>query len=151
MDREMTDANLAKLVRLRDSDETIAVRENDIRGRRVVDRDRQPLGKIDALLLDEKEDKIRFLEVASGGFLGIGEAKSFIPVDSITKITADEVYISQSAEHVAGAPAYDPALVDQRGFYESTYGYYGLTPFWSPGYLSPTYPGEDPLAGKWYR
>jgi sporulation protein YlmC with PRC-barrel domain len=147
----MTDANFAKLVKLRDSDQTVAARENDIRGRRVVDKDRQPLGKVDALLVDEKENKVRFLEVASGGFLGLGEAKSFIPVDAIMKITEDEVYISQSAEKVAGAPAYDPALVNQRHFYENTYGYYGVMPFWSPDYEYPTYSGEDPLAGKWYR
>jgi sporulation protein YlmC with PRC-barrel domain len=148
---KMTDASFAKLIRLRDSDETVADRENDIRGRRVVDKNHQPLGKIDALLLDEKENKIRFLEIASDGFLGLGETKSFIPIDSITKITEDEVHISQSAENVAGAPAYDPALVNQRVFYENTYGYYGVMPFWSPDYMSPTYPGEDPLAGKWYR
>jgi len=147
----MTDAHFDKLVRLQDSDETVAERENDIRGRRVFDKDHQPLGKIDALLLDKEENKIRFLEVASGGFLGLGESKSFIPIDAITKITQDEVHIRQSAEHIAGAPAYDPELVDQKEFYENTYGYYGIMPFWSPGYSLPTYPGEDPLAGKWYR
>jgi sporulation protein YlmC with PRC-barrel domain len=147
----MNDTNFATLVKLRDSDQTVADRKNDIRGRRVVDKDRQPLGKIDALLLDEKENKVRFLEVASGGFLGLGEATSFIPVDAITKITADEVHISQSAENVAGAPAYDPTLVNQRHFWENTYGHYGLTPHWNENYEYPTYSGEDPLAGKWYR
>jgi sporulation protein YlmC with PRC-barrel domain len=147
----MTDTNFATLVKLRDSDQTVADRKNDIRGRRVVDKDRQPLGKIDALLLDEKENKVRFLEVASGGFLGLGEATSFIPVDAITKITADEVHISQSAENVAGAPVYDPTLVNQRHFWENTYGHYGLTPHWNENYEYPTYSGEDPLAGKWYR
>lgn len=147
----MTDAHFNKLVRLQDSDETVAEREDDIRGRRVFDKDHQPLGKIEALLLDEVENKIRFLEVASGGFLGLGESKSFIPIDAITKITQDEVHISQSAEQIAGAPVYDPALVNQKEFYENTYGYYGVMPFWSPDYSLPTYPGEDPLAGKWYR
>jgi sporulation protein YlmC with PRC-barrel domain len=147
----MTDANFATLVKLRDSDQTVADRENDIRGRRVVDKDHQPLGKVDALLVDEKDNKIRFLEVASGGFLGLGEAKSFIPVDAITKITQDEVHISQSADNVAGAPSYDPALENQTPFWENTYGHYGLTPFWNADYADPVYPGEDPLAGKWYR
>lgn len=134
----MTDTNFATLVKLRDSDQTVADSKNDIRGWRVVDKDRQPLGKIDALLLDEKENKVRFREVASGGFLGLGEATSFIPVDAITKITADEVHISQSAENVAGAPAYDSTLVNQRHFWENTYGYYGVTPFWSPDFTYAT-------------
>jgi sporulation protein YlmC with PRC-barrel domain len=147
----MTDANFTTLVKLRDSEQTVADRKKDIRGRQVVDKDHKPLGKIDALLLDEKENRIRFLEVASGGFLGLGEAKSFIPVDAITKITEDEVHISQSADHVAGAPVYSPTLAIQGHFWENTYSYYGVMPFWSPEYSYPTYPGEDPLAGKWYR
>jgi sporulation protein YlmC with PRC-barrel domain len=148
---KMTDAKFATLVKLRDSEQTVADRKEDIRGRRVVDINHQPLGKIDALLLDEKENRIRFLEVASGGFLGLGEAKSFIPIDAITKITEEEVHISQSADHVAGAPVYSPTLVIQGHFWENTYSYYGVMPFWSPEYTYPTYPGEDPLAGKWYR
>lgn len=111
----MTNAEVDTLVRLGDTDQTVADRESDIRGRQVVDQNNKPLGKIDALLIDEKEQKIRFLEVASGGFLGLGQAKSFIPVDAITKITDDEVHINQTAERVAAAPAYDPALADQVG------------------------------------
>jgi sporulation protein YlmC with PRC-barrel domain len=147
----MTDANIATLTKLRDDDETVADRSSDIRGRKVVDKNNQPLGKIEALLIDDKEQKVRFLEVASGGFLGLGEAKSFIPVDAITKITEDEVHINQTAENVAGAPAYDPALVNQTHFYEGTYGYYGMMPFWGPTYLYPGYLDKDPAAGKWYR
>ncbi len=138
----MEDAKPASLVRLSDADETVADRASDIRGRRVVDNNQKPLGKIDALLLDEDEQKIRFFEVASGGFLGLGEAKSFIPIDAITKITDDEVHINQTAEHVAGAPAYDPALVNQTHFYENTYGYYGIMPFWGMNYSYPYYAAE---------
>ncbi len=147
----MAEDRFATLVKLGDSDQTVADPDNDIRGRRVVDTDNQPVGKIDALLVDDKENKIRFLEVAFGGFLGLGQTKSFIPIDAITKITKDEVHINQSAKNVVGAPVYDPTLVDQRSFYENTYGHYGVTPFWKANYEYPTYPGEDPLAGKWYR
>ena len=139
----MTNAEVDTLVRLGDTDQTIADRESDIRGRRVVDKNNKPLGKIDALLIDEKEQKIRFLEVASGGFLGLGEAKSLIPVDAITKITDDEVHINQTAEHVAGAPAYDPALANQTHFYDNTYGYYGMMPFWGMNYVYPGFAGRN--------
>ena len=109
----------------------------------MVDQNNKPLGKIDALLIDEKEQKIRFLEVASGGFLGLGQAKSFIPVDAITKITDDEVHINQTAEHVAAAPAYDPALADQVAFYTNTYGYYAMMPFWGMNYIYPNFADRD--------
>ena len=135
----MTNAEVDTLVRLGDTDQTVADRESDIRGRQVVDKNNKHLGKIDVLLIDEKEQKIRFLEVASGGFLGLGEAKSLIPVDAITKITDDEVHVNQTAEHVAGAPAYDPALANQTHFYGSTYGYYGMMPFWGMNYIYPNF------------
>lgn len=133
----MTDLNNPTLVRLSDTEMTIADRESDIRGRQVIDKNKKALGRIDALIVDEKEQKIRFLEVASGGFLGLGAAKSFIPIDAITKITDSEVQINQTGEHVAGAPSYEPALADQTHFYGSTYGYYGVTPFWGLNYSYP--------------
>ena len=144
----MTDSNVATLVRLRDNNQTVADPESDIRGRQVFDKNHQSLGKVDALLLDDKEQKIRFLEVASGGFLGLGEAKSFIPVDAITDISDDEVQINQTTENVAGAPAYDPALANQTHFYENTYNYYGMMPFWGPNYIYPTYMDQGPRDEK---
>ena len=57
------------------------------------------------------ERRVRFLDVASGGFLGIGQDMTLIPVDAITAITEDEVRIGQTRENVADAPAYDPELV----------------------------------------
>ncbi len=143
----MNETKPATLVRLSDVNETVADRASDIRGRRVIDKNQQHLGKIDALLLDEKEQKIRFLEVASGGFLGLGEAKSFIPIDAITKITDHEVHINQTAEHIAGAPTYDPKLASQTQFYEDTYGHYGVMPFWGMNYTYPSLTGRGPSVG----
>ncbi len=36
------------------------------------------------------------MEVASGGFLGIGDRKSYIPVDAMTRITEADVYIDHT-------------------------------------------------------
>jgi len=43
------------------------------------------------------ERKVRFMEVAFGGFLGLGESKSLIPVEAITRMTPDAVYIGHTA------------------------------------------------------
>ena len=114
------------LSRLRDNDKTVSGSDEDIRGRMVKDKDGQDLGKIEGLMIDDVEHKVRFIEVATGGFLGLGERKSFIPVEAITRIAADEVHIDRTREHVAGAPLYDPtvATVDANYFF-GLYPYYG--------------------------
>ncbi len=136
----MTDANRAKLVKLGDTDLTVADKAEDIRGRKVLDKAGQEIGEVDALLIDDQESKVRFLEVASGGFLGIGKDKVLIPVDAIAKIDGDHVHIDQTREHVAGAPDYDPSLAEDVDYYGGLYGYYGYSPYWGMGYAYPAYP-----------
>ncbi len=133
----MNPSEFGTLVRLRDIDETVADVQSDIRGRHVLDKDGHTIGKVDELLLDDKEHKVRSFELSSGGFLGLGAAKSFIPIDAITSITDGDVHIDRTAENVEGAPDYDPALVNEPRFLESTYGYYGYTPYWGLGYAYP--------------
>jgi len=114
------------LRKLQDLDRTVAVPDEDIRGRMVKDKDGKDLGRIDGLLVDAVGQKVRFMEVATGGILGLGQTKSLIPVEAITRVTADEVYISHTREHVAGAPAYDPKLVREDSAYiTGLYPYYG--------------------------
>lgn len=114
---------------LKDADLTTSDRDEDIRSRNVVDAAGDDIGKIDELLIDEEEHKVRFLRVASGGFLGIGKSKVLIPVEAITAIEEDVVRIDQRRDRVASAPDYDPELVDA-DYYKSLYGYYGVSPFW---------------------
>ena len=114
------------LSRLHDSGQTVSASAEDIRGRMVKDKNGQDVGKIEHLLIDDVEQKVRFMEVASGGFLHLGEKKSFIPVEAITRIDADVVHISPDREHEAGAPSYDPDLVlADPGYFSDLYPYYG--------------------------
>jgi hypothetical protein len=118
-----------QLVRLRDTDQTVSSSDEDIRGRMAKDKDGHDLGTIEGLLIDEVERKVRFMEVGSGGFLGLGESKSLIPVEAITRMTPDAVYIGHTREHVAGAPRYDPDLVETRlDYFFNLYPYYGYRP-----------------------
>ncbi len=112
--------------RLRDIEKTVSSSDVDIRGRQVKDKDGEDLGRIEGLMVDDAEGKVRFMEVAAGGFLGIGEHKSIIPIEAITAITDTEVSISHSRAHVAGAPRYDPDLVVvDSGYFFNLYPYYG--------------------------
>jgi hypothetical protein len=82
---------------------------------------------------------VRFLQVAAGGFLGLGERKLMVPVDAVTRVQDGKVHVDQTREHVAGAPEYDPEIVEER-YWASVYDYYGYTPYWGPGYVYPGYP-----------
>jgi len=136
----MATKNTAMLSRLGASGQTVADPAEDIRGRRVKDKDGDDIGQVADLLIDSQDRKVRFLRVEHGGILGFGATASFIPVDAISRITDDDVYITQPRQHVADAPGYDPDLEDEMDYYGNIYGYYGYMPFWGGGYIYPTYP-----------
>ena len=121
------------LIKLRDSGQTVADPADDLRGRRVQDRDGQDIGTVHDLLVDSAEHKIRMLRLEHGGILGFGATSSFVPVQAISRITDETVYINQTSDTIAGAPRYDPDLADQTDYYANTYGYYGYMNFWGPG------------------
>ncbi len=135
----MPDEPLTKLISLSDTNMSLANSADDIRGRRVFDSSGEEVGEIDDLLIDDREKRVRFMRIASGGFLGIGSQKTLIPIDAITRIDDKVVHINLMRDRVAGAPAYDPQLVTE-DYYANIYGYYGLAPFWGPGYTYPVYP-----------
>lgn len=129
----------AFLTRMSDTSYRFTNSEEDIRGRKVLDRSQDEIGKVDDLFIDTGEGKIRFLEISSGGFLGLGETKFLIPVDAITSINETEVHIDQTREKIAGAPRYQPELVDA-ALLTDTYDYYGYMPYWGVGYSYPAFP-----------
>ena len=136
-----------ELVKLGDSRKSLTHQHDDVRGYTVRTSSGEEIGKVEELLVDVEEEKVRFLIVASGGFLGLAKDKTYIPVDVVKSITKHEgilendgeVLIDRARERIAGAPAYDPDLTDARSYYEDVYGYYSVPPYWSAGYV---YPGH---------
>jgi sporulation protein YlmC with PRC-barrel domain len=131
---------MASLEKLGDSNLTVADPNEDVRGRRVLDQNGDEVGEIEGLIIDSIEHKVRFLQVGSGGFLGLGEKMVLIPVDAITRIGTDRIFINQTREHVARAPRYDPDLAADRDYWGGVYGHYGYKPHWEQGYVYPLYP-----------
>ncbi|MZE79368.1 PRC-barrel domain-containing protein [Streptomyces xinghaiensis] len=138
----MESGDVPVLTRISDSDQAISAPGEDIRGRKVTDRSGNELGKVGDLLVDEEEHKVRFLLLEHGGFLGIGEKESYVPVDAVADVSEDRVRIDRTREQVAGAPGYDPELVDRDAFYDDLYRHYGYRPFWGPGYAYPPFPRQ---------
>jgi sporulation protein YlmC with PRC-barrel domain len=133
----MTQNPNVTLYMLGDHGQTIDGSANDVRGREVKDKNGDGIGRVADLLVDDRENKVRFLLVEHGGFLGFGETKSLIPVDAVTKITEADVFVDQSRERVAAAPGYTPDLVDDRPYHASIYGHYDYAPYWGAGYRYP--------------
>jgi len=133
------------LLRLSDTEFRLADPSEDVRGQKVLDMAGEELGSVDDLFIDDQDHKVRFLQITSGGFLGLGATKFLLPVDAIARLAADAVYIQQGREQVAGAPRYDPALVDER-YMTDVYSHYGYPPFWGLDYEYPPYPTYIPPA-----
>lgn len=130
----------SKLVRLSDTNLTLESAAEDVRGYKVRDKDGQEIGYVEDLMIDEAYQKVRFLVLAAGGFLGIGEKRSWIPVDAITTVNAEEVHVDTTIDHIKTAPAYDPEIVEVHPFASDVYNYYGVTPYWGTGYIYPPFP-----------
>jgi len=133
----MADQPAGTIVRLDDTALTVADPADDVRGNKVVDSNGDEIGDVEGLMIDETERRVRFLEIGSGGFLGLGERKRLIPVEAITRIEGDTIHIGRERTHVAGAPEYDPDVVPASRYYEDQYGYWDYPPFWSGGYMYP--------------
>ncbi len=137
-------ARMGTIVSLRDANLTVADPSEDVRGFEVIDRHGEKIGDVDDLLLDLDEKRVRFLRVAHGGFLGIGEEHFLVPVDAVTQIRADRVHIDRERGGIGDAPGYSPELAEQPDYYGDVYGYWGYGPYWASGYAYPRYPGIAP-------
>lgn len=61
------------LVQLSDTNLTLSDPNEDIRDRKVTDQHGADIGHVSGLFIDRDEKKVRMLQVAAGGFLGLGE------------------------------------------------------------------------------
>jgi sporulation protein YlmC with PRC-barrel domain len=78
----MTSQNHATLSKLTGTGMTVDNATDDMRGRKVTDKDGKDVGKVQDVFVDDRERKARFLLVEHGGFLGIGEKKSTLATTS---------------------------------------------------------------------
>lgn len=120
------------LVRLQDSQLTLAEEAEDVRGRKVVDCNGEDAGRVDGLLVDEKERLPRFLEVALAGSSALITTLRLVPVETIARIAPDSVHIATDRLMVAQGPMYEPGLDHEHLYVAATYGYYDCPPFWWP-------------------
>ena len=113
------------LIRLGDSDFVPANFEDDLRGKDVYDAEGQRIGRVRDLYINRKEREVCFLEVGSGGFVGMGEKRFLVPVKAVVQVAEDRVTIEPGrAQNVGGSAPFDtrvapPRADDRRDDYAS--------------------------------
>ncbi len=103
-DRTAHPADHSKLVKLSDSTFRFEDPALDIRGLDVFNHNGKQLGSVEDLYIDPEERKVRFLDVAAGGFLGLGEKRFLIPVQAIVRIYKDGITVNQGRDKVSESP-----------------------------------------------
>jgi len=132
--------NGSTLERLGETNLTVADPRADVRERKVIDAAGDEVGKVDDLLIDDSEARVRMLRVEHGGFLGIGADHYLVPVDAIASVTGDSVRIDRDRSRMTDVPGYDPEVTDEPTYYGDVYGWWGYPAYWTPGYGYPRYP-----------
>ena len=93
------------LVRLGDSGFVPANTEDDLRGKDVHDPHGQRMGRVEDLYVDRREREVRFLEIVTGGFLGIGGRRLLVPVEAVTRVSEGQVVVEPDRTERADGPA----------------------------------------------
>lgn len=93
------------LVKLSDSELILKDQTQDIRGLHVYDSNGEQVGGVDDLYVDEQECEVRLLDVAAGGFLGVGEKHFLIPVETVTEVGEESLTVDPSRQKGGGFSA----------------------------------------------
>jgi uncharacterized protein YrrD len=114
----------------------------NVQGFAVRDIDNHPVGRVDDLVIDREAGRVRFLDVADDGILGLGFGREhrLVPVDMVQGVAADTVFLKTDRDVVGYAPK-GTELSD--GHVRSVLRYFGCTPFWSSAYRAPEWTTPD--------
>ncbi|MDQ3910602.1 MAG: PRC-barrel domain-containing protein [Actinomycetota bacterium] len=100
-------------------------RTQDIRGLDVYGRNGDQIGTVEDLYVDKAEQKVRFLDVGAGDFLGLGEKHFLIPIGAVIDGGENGVMINRNRERVTDSPNLDPNVAPEIDFQRRPYDYYG--------------------------
>ncbi len=106
-------AGQSKLVKISDSKFRFEDPALDIRGLGVFNQNGKQMGRVEDLYIDPEMRKVRFIDVANGGFLGLGEKRFLIPVEAIVRIYEDGITVNQGRDKVSESPLLSTKVVPE--------------------------------------
>jgi len=79
----------------------------ELRWKTLVGSDGEKIGTIETIERDDDTERVEFLQIGRGGFLGFGAERFLVPVTAIVEVDEKHVYIDRSLQQLDGVPAYD--------------------------------------------
>jgi PRC-barrel domain protein len=77
----------------------------ELRQSRVFDSGGQYAGDVANLYVDDDRE-LRFVDVVTSGFLGLGKKHHLVPVEAITNVSPGQITLGVDQETVEGAPTF---------------------------------------------
>lgn len=107
---------------------------SSVTGDKVVNPGGDELGKIEDVMVDVQSNRIAYVVLSFGGFLGIGDKLFAVPWEALELDAAEKRFVlNESKERLENAPGFDkdewPDFAD-RTFGGEIYDYYGKPRYW---------------------
>jgi sporulation protein YlmC with PRC-barrel domain len=104
-------------------------------GESVLDNKGDHLGKIEDLAVDMEQGRIRYAILSFGGFLGMGEKRFAVPIQTLQRFGDDDrLLLNVDRDKLKNAPGIEkgewPATED-RAYITRAYEFYGYKPYWT--------------------
>lgn len=111
-------------------------------GMRVVNNEREDLGKIEDVLLDTRNNRASYAILSFAGMLGLGDKHFALPWEALVFDPSQKLaIIDVEKERLKNAPGFDkgswPDVADA-AWGERVDTYYGYTPYWREEATIPT-------------
>jgi sporulation protein YlmC with PRC-barrel domain len=104
-------------------------------GEEVVNRQGEHVGKIDELVIDAAKNRVAYVVLSFGGFMGRGDKQFAMPWEAFEfSVTENKLILNVDKEKLKAAPAFEKGDkwpdFSNRIWGESIYNYYNYVPPW---------------------
>jgi sporulation protein YlmC with PRC-barrel domain len=125
---------MASIAEINLARETRVLAADTLTGDKVVNLQKEDLGKIEHLMIDLDTGRIAYAVLSFGGFLGMGDKLFAIPWSALTVDKVEKRFIlNVGKELLKRAPGFDkdhwPNMAD-RAWGTQVFKYYGAKPYW---------------------
>ncbi len=113
------------LVRL-DRHQQPAPPHRELRQKSVFDSGSWNIGRVENLYAEQDSRRLRFVDVVTSGFLGLGRKHCLVPVEAITDQARGSITLGVNQRALDGAPAFfNPQIAPDERLQRATREHYG--------------------------